>query len=365
MQVLSTLTDLPMIPGKLEEVLHALTKENLDAIRKNAGLSGLSGLKKAELVRRLAEELPVAATNIFDLWDENRAGLMRKTIAKQGVLRGKEIDLAEHQLQPLVYTGLWILSRLGGQVIIAVPAEIMESFKRYDTPEYRERVRQNTLWVKLMEGMLYYYGAIGHRSAQDMIALLTGVENWSDRMQIWHVLHEAAPFSDIVSLNSECYYDSKIEDPQRLINEQESRKLGFYLYNVKQLLAATELTYVDPTTQATRLVEFFTTSYQMSRDDARLLVNGCRWLYMMENRLDPVLREIERCASPVSMQQSKEMVSLLVEFLNNTPHWVTRGHTPAVLAQNAANDSTKYKNVRRNDPCPCGSGRKYKQCCIN
>lgn len=23
------------------------------------------------------------------------------------------------------------------------------------------------------------------------------------------------------------------------------------------------------------------------------------------------------------------------------------------------------KDVGRNDPCPCGSGKKYKQCCIN
>ena len=25
---------------------------------------------------------------------------------------------------------------------------------------------------------------------------------------------------------------------------------------------------------------------------------------------------------------------------------------------------TGYKSIGRNDPCPCGSGRKYKQCCL-
>ncbi|OGX23349.1 MAG: hypothetical protein A3K54_00090 [Omnitrophica WOR_2 bacterium RBG_13_44_8] len=24
----------------------------------------------------------------------------------------------------------------------------------------------------------------------------------------------------------------------------------------------------------------------------------------------------------------------------------------------------KYEKVQRNDPCPCGSGKKYKNCCI-
>jgi uncharacterized protein YecA (UPF0149 family) len=25
----------------------------------------------------------------------------------------------------------------------------------------------------------------------------------------------------------------------------------------------------------------------------------------------------------------------------------------------------KSKNIGRNDPCPCGSGKKYKKCCLN
>ena len=24
----------------------------------------------------------------------------------------------------------------------------------------------------------------------------------------------------------------------------------------------------------------------------------------------------------------------------------------------------KYRKIQRNDPCPCGSGKKYKQCCM-
>jgi len=27
--------------------------------------------------------------------------------------------------------------------------------------------------------------------------------------------------------------------------------------------------------------------------------------------------------------------------------------------------SSDFVEIRRNDPCPCGSGRKFKQCCID
>jgi preprotein translocase subunit SecA len=34
----------------------------------------------------------------------------------------------------------------------------------------------------------------------------------------------------------------------------------------------------------------------------------------------------------------------------------------ATPAAPAANDPSSWGKVGRNDPCPCGSGRKYKQC---
>jgi uncharacterized protein YecA (UPF0149 family) len=30
-----------------------------------------------------------------------------------------------------------------------------------------------------------------------------------------------------------------------------------------------------------------------------------------------------------------------------------------------ATPESRLKKVGRNDPCPCGSGRKYKHCCLN
>lgn len=34
------------------------------------------------------------------------------------------------------------------------------------------------------------------------------------------------------------------------------------------------------------------------------------------------------------------------------------------LAQVEDLDSSKYANVKKGDPCPCGSGQKYKKCCF-
>ena len=79
----------------------------------------------------------------------------------------------------------------------------------------------------------------------------------------------------------------------------------------------------------------------------------------------------------------------LNEYMNNMPHWVLLGHTPQetglLLSEYGKNKgetsfierspydfsgwltpSKPYvaeKTPRPNDPCPCGSGKKYKKCC--
>lgn len=58
-----------------------------------------------------------------------------------------------------------------------------------------------------------------------------------------------------------------------------------------------------------------------------------------------------------------------IENLNASREAALSQLTPAQLAQLAQQLKTKtkvreHKKVGRNDPCPCGSGKKYKKCCL-
>lgn len=92
----------------------------------------------------------------------------------------------------------------------------------------------------------------------------------------------------------------------------------------------------------------------------------------------------------------KRAMGLFYDYLDNLPHWLLKGHTPqemntlkqvrkpfsAVKQRPAKNMAYNYDEmesffsflddsinpvsfgkVNRNDPCPCGSGKKYKHCC--
>ena len=62
----------------------------------------------------------------------------------------------------------------------------------------------------------------------------------------------------------------------------------------------------------------------------------------------------------------KAAMECLIAFLNGTPKWILLGNSSEEIARQEEAARQPYvaqPKVGRNDPCPCGSGKKYKQCC--
>ncbi len=64
----------------------------------------------------------------------------------------------------------------------------------------------------------------------------------------------------------------------------------------------------------------------------------------------------------------KNMVEARADWLYNLPQWeaIFDEATRAVLYKEQRQSGTvrrEGKKIGRNDPCPCGSGKKYKKCC--
>lgn len=56
------------------------------------------------------------------------------------------------------------------------------------------------------------------------------------------------------------------------------------------------------------------------------------------------------------------LVKLINDSYNSTRMWQHKGLSPYELAKLQSTPKRKTK-ISRNDPCPCGSGKKYKKCC--
>ncbi|MGN0335588.1 MAG: YecA family protein [Lachnospiraceae bacterium] len=85
-----------------------------------------------------------------------------------------------------------------------------------------------------------------------------------------------------------------------------------------------------------------------------------------------VVGSMEGYGIPVeNMDQANEFLGMVVNVVNSTRLWRNHGHSPSELTgirsmnpQGIQRESQKSaRKVYPNDPCPCGSGKKFKKCC--
>ncbi|MEI3219859.1 MAG: SEC-C metal-binding domain-containing protein [Lachnoclostridium sp.] len=79
---------------------------------------------------------------------------------------------------------------------------------------------------------------------------------------------------------------------------------------------------------------------------------------------------------PENDKQLNEVIALINDMWNHTRMILNRGFTPNEIAEATRKSvgakiipfnqvKTNKNKIYPNDPCPCGSGKKYKNCCKN
>jgi len=172
------------------------------------------------------------------------------------------------------------------------------------------------------------------------------------------------------------------DDFEQLLREKAGKP--YYIPEKEILLRYKDDEYYEETAQTKKMYRFlekYVYAYNVnSVEDVFYEVLGhCQ----MEIQPIEIIQDLERIG--VKFPTKKELIealNLITDFYNNTRLWANNGFTPAELLEfekpylkplsnkafdkNSLNQSFNHsvKKVGRNDPCPCGSGKKYKKCCL-
>lgn len=169
-----------------------------------------------------------------------------------------------------------------------------------------------------------------------------------------------------------------------VIAQRERFELPHYPFSEKEFIDAGAPGYYERVPQLDAFLELLDYYFDIPQEQLNEIVLNLN--VHMRGSLEPVaaikyLESFLEIPAPVFLE---ELTAAVVALQRGTRSWVLKGHRPKDLIkeevlmavsrgvkQPSANAFEKHLKeasvekvkIGRNDPCPCGSGKKYKKCC--
>ena len=123
--------------------------------------------------------------------------------------------------------------------------------------------------------------------------------------------------------------------------------------------------YRENTHEFGAMRDFMMRSFDMKEEEAR--TNTMRILKYLDDQSDisRLMGELAGTGMRFENDQQFHSFAVLMDKMKSASRfWGFCGHTPVEAANyNPKKGTVHVYKVGRNDPCPCGSGKKYKKCC--
>lgn len=159
----------------------------------------------------------------------------------------------------------------------------------------------------------------------------------------------------------------------------------YYVPAKEELLNYVDESYFEKSKQYNNLLSYLQKSFFKPGDEkAEWLAEDIQGMCQFGVNMQVIFDSFNKMKiSFKDMNQTNEVMQLIMDLSNNIRIWENNGHTPNEIFEkfekpnlrplpdkpfdfNATNviDMKTRQKIGRNDPCPCGSGKKYKKCCL-
>ena len=359
----------------LKNALATMTRQELDDIRYNVGLSGTSSMNKAELIEKLVPAIvEFSRTWFVSLLDEQYQAF-RHLETKKGI--SSEFRADESRLDYFQSLGLMVCGAHKGELAWYMPKEIMEEFRQLDQNQaFRKAVELNNDVFRVAAGLLFYYGVMDYdrlfAKVRQHLEISTEDLSFSDFMK---VMFNGSCWQRNVRTSEHVAYYCTVLDPGKILEAQDKIGVGFAKLSYGQVYDAGEEDYIEATNEYKGLAQFFMAAYKMDVLRAAEVVGQITILLQNGGEMKDILAYIEKLGEPENEKDMEALSPLLIGFHQSLRMWKLKGHTPTEIVTGKLDPEggeiisfeaarRKKAKVGRNDPCPCGSGKKYKNCCM-
>ncbi|SFT22162.1 YecA family protein [Paenibacillus sp. BC26] len=358
------------VKTSLKDILGQLTKDRLNFIAANCALSGRSKLKKQELVEALCDRI-TSVSKLYSafLTAEPQEWDLVNRLLKVPYIQDNAVYADAYLF--LMDKGLIFSFLEGDKLFFVMPEEVKAAYNMLDKNAFQKQRKANQLVLRYMEAAANLYGIIPMTKLIAIINDQNGINiteeklldirlSVSDKVLTWDI-QRGFLFSD--SLDGE-----DLDDYEAFLENVKDKP--YYIPAKEELLLYADIDYFEKTPQLEALKTYIMQDLGKVEKLAEALVDDIQLACAMEEPLSVIMEEFDQRKIRLNKKQLKEVAPLIINVHNHTRMWSNRGFTPDELSPKRAQDSNVVQfpaasaKIGRNEPCPCGSGKKHKKCCL-
>lgn len=359
----------------LKDVLSEMTKVELTEIAKLHSLSRYSKYKKLELADFISSKLlerDVLSHYFLYLEDEEIELLDRGLQKAEEVIQEWPCDpmyLAEGGYSMLLY---------GNNCLI--PLEVWNTYKEICTSEWKEERKEKKELLNHLNAAVLLNGCCDIDTALSMYEKNTGIHK--EKSDVFS-LQKTVPSSKLLFFLQDGKIILEDFDNEKILKnlEKDHRGKTTYMPSPEEVKSLACRGYLKFDSYMENLKQFLVQNMAEEPEYAEDICMEIQEIIRMGEDVYGVLTFLEEMYGneiDLSQNQLHQLFVMLENVWNHTRMVCHRGHTPDELHnKNSVRHISpekshgkivdfavcKPKKIYPNDPCPCGSGKKYKNCC--
>ncbi|MBM6613576.1 SEC-C domain-containing protein [Desemzia sp. RIT804] len=250
-------------------------------------------------------------------------------------------------------------------------------------PDFREENKKKSLLCEYADAFMNLYGAF----ETDFFLQVWHQHNKQYPLELHELLHDLiglAWFNERLRItdNLEHIFDNSVMDEDEvLLFMSRSSHHNYYQPTKADINYFAKHEFDERTAQYKKMKRFF--SKKLSSEKLVDVMDMIMVFIKLDLGMQGLVQELNTQFGILfdSLEDVKEFSFLYTDLNNHSRKWSNRGHTPRKLIKNhntlslipnnivpftnrnaGKQETIQVKKVGRNEPCPCGSGKKYKHC---
>jgi hypothetical protein len=355
--------------ASLKDFLSTFTKSDLDDIRQNFELTGVSSLKKAELIDVLNINIKDNLFLLINKLTNKDYKFILNTIKNEGIHQYMEeyrdtfLYLRKH--------GMMYGASVGDQKYFIIPKDLQSTLKLlFNDITMINKIKLNDKLLNLTKGLLYYYGVLKTTQFSDMLNSYLKEKLTSE--VLIEKISEFSKKDKNICLSNNCLYHVSVKNKQLMLSEIEKRPLLNYCpINIDTLLKAADSDFLEWTNKDQAFYNYLLGNFKIDAQNAKHHIISIKLDFKNGTSYLDAMKAFSEKFNIPTIAMTQEINNLLQFVYNNTKLWVLKGYSPEEVyylekskKESNLETNNSINKTGRNDSCPCGSGKKYKNCCL-